>query len=601
MACSAQSASLGENTSSDEESPEWILARQGINLLINNGYAESEALFCKFPNSLVMYAGYSFTVFMDALMSFEEEKLSKAIVVLKEVEKRCTAQTGWFKSISQKVFGSSIENAQTLADQLETQIILADSQVCLAIITFLQQDLSGYFKGGWVLRKAWKVYQRSYKDILTLYKEKVGALQLPDPIPTPLTPICDFNGPATEFDDESEADWDLPEPQFNGQSEVIDKKTIMRLMEAVSFGYGLFQLGVSLLPPSLTRLISFLGFAANRQNGISCLMYARLGVDMRAPLASLALLWYHTIVRPFYAIDGVKVQAGVDAATLLIKESQNEFGNSALFLFFAGRTSRLNSSIPSALDSFEKAKQNANHREIKILCLHEIGWCHLIELDYSNARNTFVRLKHASRWSMSFYIYLAAICIGAVQDFANFSIFAELRKSSRTSRAGQLDDFLRRRVHCCPKDLETAKSYTSFYFKLLVFEMLYLWNALASCSREKVDLILTECKNMISPSDEPRLGLANLILGSCHSIKGDLKLSAIYFRNCLSQRKNELATAEDAHISAFAQYELGHILTQSEETREEGKLLLEQMNRYSHYDFEARLNVRIHSILRHLE
>ncbi|XP_019761941.1 tetratricopeptide repeat protein 39C isoform X3 [Dendroctonus ponderosae] len=582
MACSAQSASLGENTSSDEESPEWILARQGINLLINNGYAESEALFCKFPNSLVMYAGYSFTVFMDALMSFEEEKLSKAIVVLKEVEKRCTAQTGWFKSISQKVFGSSIENAQTLADQLETQIILADSQVCLAIITFLQQDLSGYFKGGWVLRKAWKVYQRSYKDILTLYKEKVGALQLPDPIPTPLTPICDFNGPATEFDDESEADWDLPEPQFNGysnsskskishstslnfaetrathferdggsstshkiysnninrpnslslrkstsainslsartrrstrlhlntlsntlsvsnltsslrdifpghdtQSEVIDKKTIMRLMEAVSFGYGLFQLGVSLLPPSLTRLISFLGFAANRQNGISCLMYARLGVDMRAPLASLALLWYHTIVRPFYAIDGVKVQAGVDAATLLIKESQNEFGNSALFLFFAGRTSRLNSSIPSALDSFEKAKQNANHREIKILCLHEIGWCHLIELDYSNARNTFVRLKHASRWSMSFYIYLAAICIGAVQDFANFSIFAELRKSSRTSRAGQLDDFLRRRVHCCPKDLETAKSYTSFYFKLLVFEMLYLWNALASCSREK--------------------------------------------------------------------------------------------------------------------
>lgn len=62
-------------------------------------------------------------------MSFEEEKLSKAILVLKEVEKRCTAQTGWFKSISQKVFGSSPENAQTLADQLETQIILADSQV----------------------------------------------------------------------------------------------------------------------------------------------------------------------------------------------------------------------------------------------------------------------------------------------------------------------------------------------------------------------------------------------------------------------------------------------------------------------------------------
>lgn len=81
--------------------------------------------------------------------------------------------------------------------------------------------------------------------------------------------------------------------------------------------------------------------------------------------------------------------------------------------------------------------------------------------------------------------------LGAVQDFTNFNIFDELRKSSSSTRAGQLDDFLRRRLHWCPKDMETARSYTSFYFKLLVFEMLYLWNALASCSRENVDLITT--------------------------------------------------------------------------------------------------------------
>lgn len=131
-------------------------------------------------------------------------------------------------------------------------------------------------------------------------------------------------------------------------------------MGAVSFGFGLFQLGVSLLPPSLTRLISILGFSTSRQNGIACLMYARLGVDMRAPLArfvhtvrvivvrmqnnfhlSLALLWYHTIVRPFYAIDGINVQAGVEIANVLIKESEKEFAQSSLFLFFAGRTSKL--------------------------------------------------------------------------------------------------------------------------------------------------------------------------------------------------------------------------------------------------------------------
>lgn len=57
-------------------------------------------------------------------------------------------------------------------------------------------------------------------------------------------------------------------------------------MGAVSFGYGLFQLGISLLPPNLLKLSNFLGFGGNKQNGIECLMYARMGTDMRAPLAT---------------------------------------------------------------------------------------------------------------------------------------------------------------------------------------------------------------------------------------------------------------------------------------------------------------------------
>jgi len=61
---------------------------------------------------------------------------------------------------------------------------------------------------------------------------------------------------------------------------------VARLMAAVSFGYGIFQLCISLLPPSLLKLISFLGFEGDRETGILALMFARQGQDMRAPLAS---------------------------------------------------------------------------------------------------------------------------------------------------------------------------------------------------------------------------------------------------------------------------------------------------------------------------
>lgn len=71
-----------------------------------------------------------------------------------------------------------------------------------------------------------------------------------------------------------------------GKEENVEKESIVRLMGAISFGYGLFQLGISLLPPSIMKLINLLGFSASRESGVACLMYAREGSDMRAPLAT---------------------------------------------------------------------------------------------------------------------------------------------------------------------------------------------------------------------------------------------------------------------------------------------------------------------------
>lgn len=109
-------------------------------------------------------------------MTFEEDKLSIALTTLRETEKKCTAECGWVKSFKTKVLGSQMEN---VARTLECQIILADTQVCVAILTFLQQEFTGYLKGGWVLRKAWKIYQQTYLQVLNLYKSKIGNLNLP--------------------------------------------------------------------------------------------------------------------------------------------------------------------------------------------------------------------------------------------------------------------------------------------------------------------------------------------------------------------------------------------------------------------------------------
>lgn len=97
------------------------------------------------------------------------EKIERAQQVLQSVEQRCGgAQNGWFHSVKSIFFGSS-DAPKSLAMRLETQIILADTQLCSAILTFLTQDLSGYMKGIWLLKKAWNEYQQTHTELVSLY------------------------------------------------------------------------------------------------------------------------------------------------------------------------------------------------------------------------------------------------------------------------------------------------------------------------------------------------------------------------------------------------------------------------------------------------
>ncbi|KAL6421807.1 hypothetical protein ACFW04_010971 [Cataglyphis niger] len=610
----------GENSMKD-----WNVARTGISLLLNNKIEEAEALFTEHPHSFHVKAGRCFVLFMNALMTFEDDKLQQAILLLKDMERECASDIGWLKSVKSKVFRAE-ETGKDYVNKLERQIVLADSQVCSAILTLLQQELTGYVRGGWMLRKAWRVYQHAYNQISQLYRRTFGTN------PTGLSPYCGTptsNGSSLQSPQSPESsEWSIP--SCNGyvnnvtpvsspsglrsslsmffsltgitseqQTPFVEPTEVTRLMSAASFGYGIYQLCVSLLPPSLLKVIHFLGFEGDRQAGLAALMYARVSEDMRAPLATLSLLWYHTIVRPFFALDGSNVKAGVAVAKQLIAECYPEFHNSALFLFFTGRVERLESNVNAALEAYGKAVETSTQREIKLLCLHEVAWCHLICLSYEEAYRSLLQLQHQSRWSKSFYAYLAIVCCGANGKFDDLLTTYDkiLHWFHEMNRETQLGAFILRRV---PKliDKDTGRPYTLLYYRLLVYELLYLWNAMPSCSIESLRGILWECKK--NHSEEPMVGLAALLEGAASFYLGDTEAAIKSYRNCLKRRypsKDEY----DQHISAFALYELGSNLCNNNNPNEGKSFLLKAQTQYRDYDFESRLNVRIHSALKNIQ
>ncbi|KAG7159770.1 Tetratricopeptide repeat protein 39C-like 3, partial [Homarus americanus] len=165
------------------------LARDGIQLMLNNRFTEAEELFRHHTqDNLHMAMGHCYLTFMNAVMSFEEEKVTYSMETLRSMERRCGGgENGWFSSVKSIVMGSrnGQEQGEEPGSQLEQQVILADCQVLLAILTFLQQEIGSYVKGGWVLRKAWKVYEHAYTKVKRLYKQTFGEAQdVPPSSPT---------------------------------------------------------------------------------------------------------------------------------------------------------------------------------------------------------------------------------------------------------------------------------------------------------------------------------------------------------------------------------------------------------------------------------
>ncbi|XP_071390098.1 tetratricopeptide repeat protein 39C-like [Centroberyx affinis] len=560
------------------------LALKGINMLLNNGFKESDELFRAYRNhSPLMSFGASFVSFLNAMMTFEEEKMQMAFEDLKATERLCESEnTGVIETIKNKIKRSmdSQRSGVAAVDRLQRQIIIADCQVYLAVLSFIKQELSAYIKGGWILRKAWKMYNKCYSDITQLQegsKRRASEQQgLPSPSLLSSSDQSDHNHAAP------------PGPSPSQRLDGISPEALDRLKGSVSFGYGLFHLCISMVPPHLLKIVNLLGFPGDRLQGLSALTYASESKDMKAPLATLALLWYHTVVQPFFALDGTDTQAGLMEAKSILQQREAVYPNSSLFMFFKGRVQRLECQINSALTSFNDALDLAtDQREIQHVCLYEIGWCSMIELSFRDAYRAFERLKTESRWSQCYYAYLTGVCQGATGDLEGAAaVFKDVQRLFKRKN-NQIELFSMKRA----EKLRNPSPSKELCI-LAVIEILYLWKALPNCSTSKLQTMTQVLQGI---DDASCAGLKNLLLGAINKCLHNIKDAIQHFH--LAAR-DEVGRLSNSYVQPYSCYELGCVLLDIPESAGKGQMLMLQAKEdYAGYDFENRLHVRIHSAL----
>ncbi|XP_020604165.1 tetratricopeptide repeat protein 39C-like [Orbicella faveolata] len=573
------------------------LARDGINLLLNNGFEESQKLFRSHSDgSPLMSAGSGMVDFVQAILTFEDDQLDRALENLKRAQRVCY-----------------VENARKgaalgLDEMLMRQILYADCELYMALLTFLKQGITDYIKGGYLMRRAWKLYDKCYCEISAIggpFLEWAPELR------------CDKNGTLeSDLDDVEEA---LDESEGTGVVSPLDPEDVVspldgltiheetgsklspgvvspealkHLQSAVSCGYGLFHLAISLVPPKLLKFCHLLGFLGNRDVGIQALNLASQSEDMKAPVARLTLLWYHAVIRPFVALDEGSNEEGLANATAILEESYQEYPNSAVFLFFRGLVSRLKGHIGEALDEFHQAMRSAaEQQEIALICQYEIGWCHMLRLEWEYALPAFLRLKEESKWSQSYYAYLCGVTIGILgsttEAQAQFKLVPKFVKKKTP-----LEQFIVRKAAMYKKSPPSEADCL-----LLALELLYVWRALYTCSETVLNRILSALE--ASEVSLNLIPLKCLIQGSACRVLKKTDMAVKHFQDAAVKSGR---SPPDPHVPPFATYELGVLYAQDEKMSAKGEELLKRVkDTFSGYDFENRLSFRVHAALARLE
>lgn len=144
--------------------------KHGFCVWINNEPLKAIDFLEKRKEILSVEYGAVLLHFFNALISFDRHKIAEASTMLRELEKRCTPEQGWFKSIKTKLFGEQRDfvSRKSILVELEREIILADTLLCSSILIGISCDVSSYIKAALILRRAWKMYNQIFKEIQEL-------------------------------------------------------------------------------------------------------------------------------------------------------------------------------------------------------------------------------------------------------------------------------------------------------------------------------------------------------------------------------------------------------------------------------------------------
>ncbi|XP_047434614.1 tetratricopeptide repeat protein 39B-like [Mugil cephalus] len=548
----------------DSESPKMDLESalkecfSALDLFLNNKFADALALLKPSKgNSMYHAMGYSSILVMQAGMTFDPKDVDAAMTSLRESLITCQKfrkKTGIMVSLANLWYGQPADSLTE--EEMHAELCYAEVLLQKAALTFLDESIIGFIKGGMRIRNSYQIYKEC-QAMANVMKD-------------------------------------------------LEKQnsTHVHFRGGVSMGIGSFNLMLSLLPSRILRLMEFLGFSGDREMGLSELREGAASNSLRSILSTLTLLMFHLYITVILGTgDG-----NVAEAEALLEPYVEKFPNGALILFYTARIAVLKGNFTFAQEKFLACIASQEEwRQIHHLCYWELMWAYSFEQNWREAYQYANLLCKESKWSQAIYMFQKA------------AILSMLPEEEVTKLGENVVELFRQveglRIRIAGKSVPTekfaakkAQRYSSSVpVKLVVpaLEMMYVWNGFTVVGKRPrlTEGILStlekaeeQHRNDPNPS-EYHLDdqcVIQLLKGLCLRHLGRLVQAEICFNHVIS---SEDAIKHDNYLVPFTMYELGILHKQKGDINKAITVIENAKSNYKDYSMESRLHFRIHAAL----
>jgi tetratricopeptide (TPR) repeat protein len=395
----------------------------GINLIWDNKFEEAEKLFTTKSNTHPRHALHHAEVaFLRSFITADSSDTDAAVARLKHAKNLAELQLKLYEKGTTPPGLPAMDKAGTANMLLDTRVVMGDVLYMLAV---LQLTRDSKLKGAFNMRKSWKVFEESLKMVST---DKSGV-----------------------YEEE--------------------------LVRCLNFGAGFFFFAMSIIPQKFLKLIELVGFKADRDLGLKYIRECHDAGGVRAPFASIVLL-FNNLILPRGLANPSKYLKEADS---LIQQSLVKYPNGSLFQVMGSHCARKQCNVDEGIRYMEAAIENCKSLGVApLIYKYELANCFCMKLKWDVAAAQFEPLVETEKFQVR------ALC--ALQLAGCYLMAGQRDKAMALLQ--RVPSLIKKNSSVDPIVAAQAQRHLASGAHFLAFEMLYIRRDLAKMENEMPDLLV---------------------------------------------------------------------------------------------------------------